>query len=129
MKHFDYELWIRRHYIHVKYLVCAMVMHENVLVFRNSTVGIKCCPLCNSVSNGSQTHTHTHTHTRLSPLPTSLNYQLRELEKENKIFFSLKFLFFLNDSYSFHDSWFTVFCQFLLYSKVTQSHMRKRINY
>ena len=28
---------------------------------------------------------------------------------------------FFNDFYFFHHSWFTVFCQFLLYSKVTQS--------
>ena len=32
---------------------------------------------------------------------------------------------FNNDFYLFHDSWFTVFCQFLLYSQATQSHIRK----
>ena len=37
-------------------------------------------------------------------------------------FFLFFFLKFLNDFYFFHYSWFTVFCQFLLYSKVTQSH-------
>ena len=32
---------------------------------------------------------------------------------------------FNNDFYLFHDSWFTVFCQFLLYSQATQSHIHK----
>ena len=32
------------------------------------------------------------------------------------------FLFF-NDFYSFYYSWFTMFCQFLLYGKVTQSYI------
>ena len=30
---------------------------------------------------------------------------------------------FLNNFYFFHCSWFKVFCQFLLYSKVTQTHI------
>ena len=30
---------------------------------------------------------------------------------------------FKNDFYCFHYSWFTVFCQFLLYHRVTQAHI------
>ena len=36
---------------------------------------------------------------------------------------SVIFLNFLNDFYFFYHGWFTVFCQFLLYSKVTQSYI------
>jgi len=32
------------------------------------------------------------------------------------------FIFLNNDFYFFHDSWFIVFCQFLLHDIVTQSH-------
>ena len=32
-------------------------------------------------------------------------------------------MLFFNDFYFFHYSWVTVFCQFLLYSKVTQSYI------
>ena len=37
------------------------------------------------------------------------------------LLFGLCFSFFKNDFCFFHYSWFTVLCQFLLYSKVTQS--------
>ena len=44
------------------------------------------------------------------------------------IFCRVKFsLTFLNDFYFFHYSWFTVFCQFLLYSTVSQSHTHTHV--
>ena len=38
------------------------------------------------------------------------------------VVFILNFFYFFIDFYFFHYSWFTMCCQFLLYSKVTQSH-------
>ena len=55
-------------------------------------------------------------------LPTCFeHFRFHGNQVKEQIFQAL--FFSLNDFYFFHYSWFTMFCEFLLYSKVTQSHL------
>ena len=53
------------------------------------------------------------------------HHEGRSLDLILRVAGSFWIFFFLiySDFYFFHFSWFTVSCQFLLYSKVTQSHI------
>ena len=72
--------------------------------------------------NHSIIHIYIYTHFHiLFHYGLSQNIEYPVLYSRTLLFIHLK-IFFNNDFYFFQYSWFTVFCQFLLYSKVIQSH-------
>ena len=100
---FSVNVWVQKiFFFHTLWKVKPILLHLTIFV------GLKCI-------------LSSHSRSLHLPYPFFLPYKvLYYLPKGNMLLWSRQI--FLNDFYFFHNSWFTVFCQFLLCSKVTQLH-------